>query len=518
MPRKPKMPHKRPFDKLAVIGDSIDEDIFESSSGIKTNHLAEWKTLKTLIASTSDICRARYHYYCHEAEADFANVAQEYFVVAANCKKLEVVDPEGETDGFAIDENPARLIKKKAESKYYHSTGNLFAFVPEKTDTWREEYLSQLGALGALHQHTQAKLDVVFFPEFGFPVQPKNSTAKSFLEQIVARCASAVHRPFFFTGSAHQEGPVLNRGFVSPPCVDEVTASHDAKNTVEIFNRKADAVLKTLPGELSALSLKHLSSGKLQVRINTDPKEHEIIETSSAEFDKAVRSSPDEEIKRIGSNTKNFVNNAYKFNESIFNAERQRKKEQTNGFIPITKKAPALKLKEALEPQGMLDLDVFVTKLGVFAVLICYDAFDPGMFLTLLRLYQGSWNKLKDFEHPAPDVILVPAYNRSKKLLLMCRNLSFATNSVVVYASNHEDHAGKPLVYVCGREWKDWEKALTGKSDGKIENFFSHTSSGDFEVLKLDRLTLNNVMSLAANPQSASIKTVKDRAVTNNLF
>jgi hypothetical protein len=100
----------------------------------------------------------------------------------------------------------------------------------------------------------------------------------------------------------------------------------------------------------------------------------------------------------------------------------------------------------------------------------------------------------------------------------MCRNLSFATNSIVIYASNHEDHAEKPLVYVCGREWKDWEKALAGKTDRKIENFFSHTISGGFEVLKLDRSTLNQVMSLAANKASVSMNTIRDKALTDNLF
>jgi predicted amidohydrolase len=94
----------------------------------------------------------------------------------------------------------------------------------------------------------------------------------------------------------------------------------------------------------------------------------------------------------------------------------------------------------------------FATSLGKVAVLICMEAFDPAMVMSVFA-NSSSYNRL--------DVILVPSYNRSRKLLRSCQQLSSLANCIVVYVNalgiaRHD----KAQVYLSGVSLGTWREQL----------------------------------------------------------
>ena len=94
----------------------------------------------------------------------------------------------------------------------------------------------------------------------------------------------------------------------------------------------------------------------------------------------------------------------------------------------------------------------FATSLGKVAVLICMEAFDPAMIMSVFA-NSRSYNRL--------DVILVPSYNRSRKLLRSCQQLSSLANCIVVYVNalgtaRHD----KAQVYLSGVSLGTWREQL----------------------------------------------------------
>jgi hypothetical protein len=75
------------------------------------------------------------------------------------------------------------------------------------------------------------------------------------------------------------------------------------------------------------------------------------------------------------------------------------------------------------------------------AVAICYDAFDPSAFLNLVQ--QG--HKLRGEQRAG--VILVPSFNPSDDFVALLRDLSFVTQSVVVYVDGLH---GNAKMFICG--------------------------------------------------------------------
>jgi predicted amidohydrolase len=114
------------------------------------------------------------------------------------------------------------------------------------------------------------------------------------------------------------------------------------------------------------------------------------------------------------------------------------------------KRLAAKKMGETLTETQEPVHPFFATSLGKVAVLICMEAFDPAMVMSVFA-HSRSYNKL--------DVILVPSYNRSEMLLRSCQQLSSLANCIVVYVNalgtaEHEN----AQVYLSGVSLKLWRE------------------------------------------------------------
>lgn len=76
------------------------------------------------------------------------------------------------------------------------------------------------------------------------------------------------------------------------------------------------------------------------------------------------------------------------------------------------------------------------------SIALCYDAFDPSVFLRLvrqgLRLRKEAWQS---------SVVLVPSFNPSEVFVALLRDLSFVTRSIVVYVNALH---GNAKMFICG--------------------------------------------------------------------
>ena len=127
-----------------------------------------------------------------------------------------------------------------------------------------------------------------------------------------------------------------------------------------------------------------------------------------------------------------------------------------DGIYYQRKRNASKKLGEVLAPVSTLDFPVFVTDVGRVAVLICSDIYDLSLFLGLVRY------NLRSLPGAEINYILVPAFNRSRKLVETCRQLSFLMNNVVVYCTSYplKEHSNVKFcnhshLFVCGRSSKD---------------------------------------------------------------
>jgi hypothetical protein len=170
------------------------------------------------------------------------------------------------------------------------------------------------------------------------------------------------------------------------------------------------------------------------------------------------------------------------------------------GIREVFKRTPASKAGELLTGLHGIDMEVFDTILGKYAVIICSDAYDPAI---VLECFANSF----DGDHKR-DVILVPSYNKSAKLTHMCQALSLLSRCIVVMvdACSVETAASGPFekssVWVCGLpvdektvgalaekhrvcRWSDERELVAGGikvldvSLPALDNFISHMETVD---------------------------------------
>ncbi len=114
----------------------------------------------------------------------------------------------------------------------------------------------------------------------------------------------------------------------------------------------------------------------------------------------------------------------------------------------VLKRTPASKAGELLTGFHGIDMEVFDTIIGKFAVVICSDAYDPSI---VLEYFAAS--ALPDHKR---DIILVPSYNKSAKQAHMCQVLSLTSGSIVVMVDACREHTGgsgpfeKSSAWACG--------------------------------------------------------------------
>jgi hypothetical protein len=132
----------------------------------------------------------------------------------------------------------------------------------------------------------------------------------------------------------------------------------------------------------------------------------------------------------------------------IFIADLNARNELKVRYQSYEKRVAAKGLGEALTQMPKATLPYFGTSLGKVAVLICIDAFDPGVIMSIFASSRGI-NRV--------GMILVPAYNPSQRLVRSCQHLSYIANCAVVYVNAmatapHE----KAQVFISGISLPTW--------------------------------------------------------------
>lgn len=141
-----------------------------------------------------------------------------------------------------------------------------------------------------------------------------------------------------------------------------------------------------------------------------------------------------------------------------------------DGIYYQRKRNASKKLGEVLAPVSTLDFPVFVTDVGRIAVLICSDIYDLSLFLGLVRY------NLRSLPGAEINYVLVPAFNRSRKLVETCRQLSFLMNNVVVYCTSYPLDDKKNIsfsnhshCFICGRSSEDLFDEVQEKENETFE-------------------------------------------------
>jgi predicted amidohydrolase len=131
-------------------------------------------------------------------------------------------------------------------------------------------------------------------------------------------------------------------------------------------------------------------------------------------------------------------------------------------------------------------LPYFGTSLGMIAVLICVDAFDPGVIMSIVASSRGI---------DRVGMILVPSYNPSERLVRSCQQLSYLANCSVVYVNALETaRHRKAQVFLSGISLQTWHEQLTNiekmvRSGVKLDRRIADSIPGVRSLERLVHLT-----------------------------
>lgn len=120
----------------------------------------------------------------------------------------------------------------------------------------------------------------------------------------------------------------------------------------------------------------------------------------------------------------------------------------------VEKRTSAKSLGEVIAPTPSPQLYYFATSVGRIGVLICIDAFDPGIATSIFA-------NSRETNIDRLQYILVPSYNPSPKLLQSCRLLSYYGNCAVVYVNAMKDDSHEAAeVFISGVPLQTWKAQL----------------------------------------------------------
>jgi hypothetical protein len=129
--------------------------------------------------------------------------------------------------------------------------------------------------------------------------------------------------------------------------------------------------------------------------------------------------------------------------------------------IAHAKMTSAVRAFELIRIPPNRHLRYYQTQHGLFAVLICIDVYDPSLIFRLMmknHLYSGE-EKI--------DFVFVPSFtsNDAQKLAEACKDLSYATATLVVYVNCSEDMP-RHVIYLAGEEVKNNSEVVKCKVTG----------------------------------------------------
>jgi hypothetical protein len=449
-------------------------------------HKAASEAYSRLVHATADICTPRYHYYCDDVEARLPDE----LVVVANTRRVPIRDNEV----FRIGSGEGALEAEPVPGKGPAA----LRFVPIRGSDgkkalvqWKAAVRDDLDQI----QKTCPEANYICMSEFGFPFGLSHHTSidvpDSDSDWKWLQSSAVLTSRFVCLGSAHRS--YYRSRFVP------TRASMQYENVAVVYPSGTDP--STEPKEIFLTKRDRLTGVALVDGVSLVPQVGrgitarfegtEIVATRRADLSAPACAAI--EPARL-----KFAKEAFDFFDMTA--------ESREPPVYLRKKSPARKLGEYIDANGKYELDVFVTNLGVTAVLICYDAFDPSIFLSAVRMYYDSLEQEGGFIHQAVDIFFVPAFNRSQKFVEMCKVLSLETNSIVVYVSGDDRCRVKSDVFVCGQSCETWAKGMA--KDQGHDIFYSLTKIPASEHLHVHRIrkdVINAAMRhtrLHANPKT----------------
>ena len=136
----------------------------------------------------------------------------------------------------------------------------------------------------------------------------------------------------------------------------------------------------------------------------------------------------------------------------------------------------ATKAGEIIARPSEIDVKYYDTVLGRIAVLICVDAYDPTVILSLINPELNRHSSKRGNKNNSLDFVLVPAYNYSPKLYYSCQVLSMIAQCTVLLVDTCNHFSENPRaenlktecteLFICGRTFSDIRDSKEPKDQG----------------------------------------------------
>ncbi len=443
------------------------------------------ETFHALVRNTRYSVSFKFHYYCSVAEASLSGILETRdLLFGTSCREvpIEASEKYREGEGWETRVVPGALKKDRLPdrpdgAKQLRPTNFRATKRDNPVKAWERAVDDDLLAIdGALEEISKSRPSIQYLclPEFGFPYFPieKLSGAPRYAFDLktnhpiwwtgaldkVSAALFQEHR-FVCLGSAHV---AMRSGTNKPHQYRNVSVvfpkAHDSSRRPEdIFRSKRDHVLAVCKGTKIAAAAE-------EVHLTTDGNG----ESLSAHFrrpDFTVHKRID--LDALSEEQKSEVSeSAIRYSKDAFDYYNAMEKSRS-APIYVRKNNPALRMGEYLDPRTSTDINIFVTPVGVICTIICYDIFDPAIFLALVRHYVDSDVQDGTYRHPSPDIILIPSYNKHPDFVKICQTLSFETQSIVFYTSGYTACDTKSAIFICGMKLADLAEELGEGQDMK---------------------------------------------------
>jgi hypothetical protein len=387
--------------------------------------------------ATEDICVPRYHYFCPADEAQLPDK----FVVTASVRPVLIYD------GFKPDderENTPCAPLCLEIGKDGKQTGRLVRNDDPSANLWLQNWQKKFEEdlqEGSAAAKNNPCANFLCFPDLQEQTNTNASRGpKAGLNQIDGwiriNALSVLDGKFVCFGSAHRhyikDSPARKAGKVND-------SSIFPQGNDWVYNDDHVSPKKIFDAKLENIKISRIGDDVVQA-VGLEPTEGGSTQSLTVKFKienmPAFNNNSIENLRFWGRKNRGSKTAEYEYAKQAFQYfDSMHVPDSHHQFV--LKQSPARKIGEHIDSHGLFDLNIYVTNQGVVSVLICYDAYDPDIILSAIRLNLDKEGRKSKFMHPKVDMFFVPSFNPSPKLVKMCQLLSREAGAIVVYLNSH---------------------------------------------------------------------------------
>lgn len=261
-----------------------------------------------------------------------------------------------------------------------------------------------------------------------------------------------------------------------------------------VINEKANVVIlgeyDFPPCEIRAQPAAYerdLTAFKQEILSLIDEQNHQVMVLAGSRHEMQVDSD-----QRV-----NFCSNtAYLFTNRLARID------QNDAITEFQKRAAAKKMGEVISVQPGITLYIYTTFVGNVCVLVCSDAYDPGVICEMILNSRPSSQQHVDY-------FFIPSYNQSARFLRSCQTLSYFTNSCVIYCNAHADNGRFYRLsefFMCGERLEDWNRQDVLADQTKAEVETKAFAGYDLTTFKVDTAFAAQAIDYAKKRQSPTVR------------